>query len=423
MEILSLGEKIKRARIYKGFTLKDICGDEISVSKLSCIENNKILPEKGALNYIASKLDLSPEYLEESIEDQIANNLKDILNNKNNDNFEEQLEYNLSLAEKNKCYDLGFHIMHLLFQHLIEENKLKTLQGLIGRYYDLCNNFKDKAKGLTYHMDVAKFFFKNGEVLQALSYFRNVKKSLSEDKDKDYITFAESIHGEIICNMSLDNYGEAYNISTELIQLIQYIKDDVKKAKIYETLAILSLRLSNGKFEEYKLKSHDLYGDNYDYKGKAMLHYAYAMFEIDENDKATEYIHKALEVFSKGDKGKQVKFVLLCIENLMNNEEIEEAEDLIEGALNYAIDLDDERFIEKAYYFKSKVLQKNNNFISAEMYMNLSLGILEKFGNSREIYNRYMEMGKMYYEMKSTKESLKYFSLAIGLQKKIEEPN
>ena len=42
MEILSTGEKIKRSRIYKGITLKELCGDKISISKMSCIENGKI---------------------------------------------------------------------------------------------------------------------------------------------------------------------------------------------------------------------------------------------------------------------------------------------------------------------------------------------------------------------------------------------
>ena len=42
MEILSTGEKIKRARVYQGITLKELCSDEISISKMSCIENGKI---------------------------------------------------------------------------------------------------------------------------------------------------------------------------------------------------------------------------------------------------------------------------------------------------------------------------------------------------------------------------------------------
>jgi len=47
MEILSTGEKIKRARIYKRITLKELCGEEISISKMSCIENGKIKADDG----------------------------------------------------------------------------------------------------------------------------------------------------------------------------------------------------------------------------------------------------------------------------------------------------------------------------------------------------------------------------------------
>ena len=46
MEILSTGEKIKRSRIYKGVTLKELCANEISISKMSCIENGKVKADK-----------------------------------------------------------------------------------------------------------------------------------------------------------------------------------------------------------------------------------------------------------------------------------------------------------------------------------------------------------------------------------------
>ena len=52
MEILSTGQKIKRARIYKGITLKELCNDSISISKMSCIENEKII------SYIADIIDV-----------------------------------------------------------------------------------------------------------------------------------------------------------------------------------------------------------------------------------------------------------------------------------------------------------------------------------------------------------------------------
>ena len=49
MEILSTGEKIKRARVYKGITLKELCRDRISISKMSCIENGKIKADEESL--------------------------------------------------------------------------------------------------------------------------------------------------------------------------------------------------------------------------------------------------------------------------------------------------------------------------------------------------------------------------------------
>ena len=55
MEILSTGEKIKRARVYKGITLKELCSDEISISKMSCIENGKIKADSEVLQYISKK--------------------------------------------------------------------------------------------------------------------------------------------------------------------------------------------------------------------------------------------------------------------------------------------------------------------------------------------------------------------------------
>ena len=76
MEIISIGEKIKRCRIYKGCTLKDVCGSKISVSKMSCIENGKIKPEEWILDHVAKKLEMDVKYLKEDIRQQIEKNVQ-----------------------------------------------------------------------------------------------------------------------------------------------------------------------------------------------------------------------------------------------------------------------------------------------------------------------------------------------------------
>ena len=101
MEILSTGEKIKRARIFKGITLKELCEDKISIAKMSCIENGKAKADRELLEYIADKIDIDFEYLVEDVYEQITNNLENIKKNISCDiESESKIKDNLSYAVK-----------------------------------------------------------------------------------------------------------------------------------------------------------------------------------------------------------------------------------------------------------------------------------------------------------------------------------
>ena len=99
MEILSTGEKIKRARIYQGVTLKELCGNKVSISKMSCIENGKVKADKDVLEYVAEKLNLDYNYLVRDVEDQIRENLNLIENNLiKEDELDDAINNNLNYA-------------------------------------------------------------------------------------------------------------------------------------------------------------------------------------------------------------------------------------------------------------------------------------------------------------------------------------
>ena len=78
MEILSTGEKIRRARIQKGMTLKTLCGDEISVSKMSTIENDKIQAEEWILDLVSERLGIKKDDLKKDIVQEINDELKSL---------------------------------------------------------------------------------------------------------------------------------------------------------------------------------------------------------------------------------------------------------------------------------------------------------------------------------------------------------
>lgn len=417
MEVLSIGEKIKRARIYNGYTLKEVCGDKISVSKLSCIENNKVIPESWVLEYIASKLNLDIEYLNENIEKQIKKNIKSILEDSDLKEYAKKLKYNLSIAEKYGYYSLAVSVTHLIFQYFLKQNNMQEVQNLIGTYYDICNKCNNKYAKYVYYMDLGNYFYKNGEFYQSSNYFKNIRKFSLYGNDDKFAAY--SIYHEAKCYLKMQKYEEAYKVASNLINLINSINNTIDKAKMYRLLAILSLKMNDEKFLEYEKKAYKFYGKEKDYCAKAILDFASTMFSIGDTEKALEYIKKAIDMYPNDNKNNLVKFTLLCAEELIQNYILEDAMDLIDNALNCAIKLDNIRFIERSYYLKAMLLKQKGSLASAEMYMNLALDSLTKFGNKKQLCDRYMNMGELYHEIGSLKESLKYFTLAISLQKKL----
>ena len=70
MEILSLGEKIKRKRKELKMTLKDLAKDRITPGQISLVESGRSNPSMDLLEYLASSLNTTVEYLMESEESQ-----------------------------------------------------------------------------------------------------------------------------------------------------------------------------------------------------------------------------------------------------------------------------------------------------------------------------------------------------------------
>jgi hypothetical protein len=417
LEILSTGEKIKRARIYKGFTLKDISGEKISVSKMSCIENDKIEAEDWILEYIGDKLKLDKEYLRLGIKEQLSNNLKTLENNRNSHSFEEDILYNISFAEKYKYYDLYFKFIHLLFNYQIEHGELEKVQLITSKYYEASQKAYNDENYLTYYMDIARFLYSSKDFEQAAVYYNNVRKNA---KEKGKLTLlAKATYNEAACYIMLRNSERAYEIAVRLNELIDYIEGDIPKAEVYHMLGMLSLSLDKNKFEEYEKKSYELYKFNEQKKAKAIYNYATAMFDTGLNDKGLEYVKKALALFPKNNKEKLTGFMLLCVDELIDSNILDYSQEICDEALNLAINLDNIKFIERAYYLKSLILQKVDQMISAEMYMNLSLDALLKFGTTAQIYKRYLEMGHMYYKLQQTREAIKYLNLALNREKKM----
>ena len=418
MEILSTGEKIKRARIYKGITLKDLCEDKISISKMSCIENGKVKADKEIIKFIAEKIDLDYEYLIQDVYEQIVENLSLIKEHKSKDeDIEENIKHNLYYAVEYKYYELAFELIHILFVYYLDEKKYEKIQLIISQYYDLYEKNNEDKNTIVYFGDMAKYLLKSKEYNEAIAYYSKLRELIDLESDEGKESYDKITYNEGICYCKTDNEEKAYELLSESVKYSDCLKDNISKGKVYEAFALVGIRLGKDSVEEYKSKAYEMQKGNPILLASAKGEYSKAYFAVGENETAKKEMMEAIEIFPSHNKSKYVQFLNESIESLYKYKEYDLAYELTDQALDLSIETGDIKLIEKAYYFKGSILQRQNKFREAEMYMNLSMDSLFKFGTKEQRKQRYLDIANMYYNLGETKESIKYFTLAMDKEK------
>ena len=245
MEILSTGEMIKRARVYQGITLKELCGDKVSISKMSCIENGKIKADKDILEYISKKLGLDYEYLIRDVEEQITSNLqlinKDLVPDEEMDNV---INHNLNYALEYSYNDLAFELIHKLFNHYVKMNKVENIQLIISQYYDLYQKNNTRENTITYYKDMATFFYSIEDYNEAINYYSRtrslIKSNINFNKaDYAYISYREGKSYE-----KLGQLEKTYDTINEALKYIDYINNTLDKGDFYHCFANVCIKLN-----------------------------------------------------------------------------------------------------------------------------------------------------------------------------------
>ena len=419
MEILSTGEKIKRSRIYKGITLKELCGDKISISKMSCIENGKIKADEESLMYVAKKLQVDYSYLVRDVYDQIKDNVEEIKNsNYSFEKLEDIINYNLEYACKYGFNDLALKLTHILFELYMNNDKVENIQLLISKYYDLYQLTQHNKDIIIYYNDMAKFFMKTEEYHEAISYFSRIREIYENNYLEDRISYVYACFYEGICYKNIKIIEKAHESLKKVLEFVDILSDRAR-GDFYHEFAILNILLYKVEAEIYFKKAFEYKKDDLKELAKFKGKNGEVYFQVQEANKAMKEIKDAIEIYPREDKKGFGEFLIDCINILYNNRQYEEAFKYTDEALDLAINIDEIKLIEKAYYFKGMIYQKKGEFIQAEMYMNLSTDFLFRFANSEERYKRYNEMAELYYNLRELKESVKYFTLAINIEKKL----
>lgn len=188
MEVLSLGEKIKKRRKELDMTLKDVAGDRVTPGQISLVESGKSNPSMDLLEYLAATLDVSVEYFMESEVTQAEtickyyNRMAEI--NLTHGDIDKALafidkadkfvdKYNLSLAKARNLFLRGVYKTRMkeyeeAYDYLF---KCNLIYSSINYYEGFLENF----------MFAGKSFLNSDSIPLALSYFHKSESLFKEE--------------------------------------------------------------------------------------------------------------------------------------------------------------------------------------------------------------------------------------------------
>ncbi len=414
MEILSTGEKIKRERIYKSLTLKDLCSNKVSVSKMSCIENGKIKVEPDLLQYISEKLDINYDYLKQDIPDQIRYYINNINKYFDKNNYESQLKYLLQYAEEHKSYDNSFKIYHLMFEHYMENKDYDSIENILFSYFKNCLENNNSENDLIFSLDFASYYTEIHEYDEANKRLFNCKELFKNDNLKKvyYEKYLKILIKQINNYIKNENEEAILQFKDELLD-ISNIKNNKWLRDVNYFLSIIDLIEYKDIDNNRKECLEDYYKSDSEFARITKENFAEILFKHGKISVANEILNSLIVSLNKDERENYVNHVLKYIYLKLKYNCNENLSAFCDEILNIAIEINNIEYIEKAYFYKSLILEQEGNIFLAEMYLNLSLDALQKFGTERQLVERYIKIGELYNKMNNMQESLKYFNLAL----------
>lgn len=413
MEILSTGEKIKRARMSKGYTLKDLCQDKISVSKMSCIENGKTEAKEWILNHVANILNISPDYLKEDAETQIFKNIKDAEGRKDTDKIVEIIETGLKYAEEHKMRQLAFKLVHMLFNKYTLQNSPDKVHKIIPKYYEIWNKTGIKENEIIYLMDFADFLYETAEYSQAEGCYKILRKTSKKLNDIDNLV--KSVFREAACCLKQNKCNEAFELAVKGEKYIDQVEGNNLKAEAYRILTVIFIKQNDKKYAFYESNAYKLLENDNVLMAETLYDFGSAFLSMSKNKEGEDYIKNAANTYKGNSVESRAEFMLGCVEILIEYGIINDIKDICDKASKDALASGSLRLIEKNCYLKSLIFESKNDYASAVHYMNLSLDALSKIGTKHIRCKRHLRYGEMYHRMNNVKEALKHFNMAVGL--------
>lgn len=427
MNILSLGEKIKKIRKEQNMTLKELAGHRITAAQISHIERDKSHTSYDLLEYLADRLGVSVDYLLET---------KEMQSKKITDNLILKSEIYIKCNDLEKAGEQINDIIDICKKYKLTENYAKCL-NLIAEI-----NYKkeDYSSAVYYYKKALYHFIKNEEKYNMYNSYVNIGNIYMLDKlYKVALTnfmFAKDILDESNIedtDIYKDLYSKISECYMELNQKQQALDFIIKIDRIdneegvKEEVDILVLKaktlLSIGKHEESKeyfnkaLKIIEK-EENKSRLAKVYLTMSKVYFEMENIDKRLEYSEKVYDLTKRDESQYMMESLFNIIECYLIKDQYDMAQKYCKLALASSIKNKHKYYEYKSLKFYSDMYKNKNEVENAIEYLNKCIEIVNELQDDKILASLYIELGKLYSSVSKEKQ-LEYYQRGVVIYKEL----
>ena len=425
MQILSLGEKIKKLRKEQNMTLKELAGDRITAAQISHIERDKSHTSQELLEYLADKLGVSVDYLLET---------KEMQSKKITDNLILKSEIYIKCDELEEAEEQINEIIKVCKNYKLTENYGKC-NNLLAEIY--CKR-GDYSSAVYYYEKALYYFIKNedkediyncyvsiGDIYEldkfhkgALTHYMFAKEVLEESNIEDGDIYKELYSKISKSYMNLKQPQKALEFMEKIDRIDN--EDNVK-----EEVNILVMKakglLSIGKYVESKEcfnKALEIIEkeENKNRLAQVYLTMSNIYSEIGDVDKHLEYSQKVYDITKRDENKYMMESLFNMIESYVQKGEYEMAKKYCKLALVSSIKNKDKYYEYKSLKFYSDMYKNQDEVETAIDYLNKCITIANNLQDSKILANLYIELGKLYSNISKDKE-LEYYQKGVLMYK------
>lgn len=427
MNILSLGEKIKKLRKEKNMTLKELAGDRITAAQISHIERDKSHTSYELLEYLAEKLEVSIDYLLETKEMQskkITDNLllqSEIYIKQNAlDEAEREINNIISICEEFELSENYGKCNYLLGNIYLKRNSRKANFYFKKALFYFIKN-EDKKRIFDCYMNMGNIYLEENFYEVALTNYFFAKEILDEIK-LDTPDIYKELYGKISqCYIKIGDVKEA----VKFIEKIGHIDNEYSPEQEVEMLVLKAKQLlSENKYmesKEYFSKALKIIEkeENKDKLAKVYLTVGNIYGEIGDNEKLLEYSEKVYDIKKNDIDEYMMESLFNIIKSYIEKKEFELAKRYSKLALANSIKTKDKYNEFKALKYYCDIYKYRGETDIAIEYLIKCIDIVSKLNKNKELGDLYIELGDLYSGISKEKE-LECYKKGVSMFKNLE---